>query len=297
MKHLLSSLILFCLFSFYGLGQNMDWANVGSAWHYEYTGFGIEGFTKYEVEKDTTVNGQLCSKITIVNEYSNFGDPGYSNEEPPFFTYEEDSVLFFTTQNQFDTLMNLKASPGDSWKLTNQSCTDDRFVEVLDTGRTTINGCENKWIAYSYEGFNTVVDTFYSYYGSVKYAFAYFDYCQENTIDKPVSVNLRCYEDGNCIYLNGVTDCESLNIESETLESYNIRLYPNPASNTITIALSNSKETNQISYQIIDLSGKIIQKDNLINSKVDVSTLDSGVYFVRLEQNGDYLGSRKVVIE
>lgn len=295
MKFLHLSFILFL--SFHGFSQNMDWANVGTTWHYDYTSFGIEGFTTYEVEKDTTINGKLCSKITIVNEYSEFGDPGYTSQGDPFFTYVEDSVIFFTTQNQFDTLMNLSASPSDSWTLTNQSCTEDRFVEVLDTGRSTINGCESKWIEYSYQGFSTVVDTFYSYYGSVKHAFAYFDYCQENAIDEPVSINLRCYDDGNCIYLNGTPDCESLRVESEMLESGEIKLYPNPASDIIFIELPNSTKSNEANYQIIDFSGKIVLEGGLIGTNVDVSELDSGVYFLRIEQGSEYLGGRKVVVE
>ena len=104
MKLLPSSLILLFLLSFFGFSQNMDWATVGTTWRYDYFAFGVEGFTTYEVEKDTTVSGKSCTKVTIVNEYSSFGDPGYSNTEPSFFTYEEDSILFFTTQNQFDTI-------------------------------------------------------------------------------------------------------------------------------------------------------------------------------------------------
>lgn len=297
MKLLPFSLILFLSLSLHGFSQTVDWANVGTTWHYDYTGFGIEGFTTYEVEKDTTVNTKPCSKVTVVHEYTNFGVPDYTSQGDPFLTYEEDSIIYFTTQNQFDTLMNLKASPGDSWTLTNQSCTEDRFIEVLDTGRTTINGCENKWIEYSYQGFTTVVDTFYSYYGSVEHAFAYFDYCQENTIDKPVSVNLRCYDDGNCIYLNGTPNCESLNVESEILESGEIKLYPNPASDIITIELFNNAESTETNYKIIDFSGKVVLKGDMIDSTIDVSELESGVYFLRIEQGGENLGGGKVLVE
>lgn len=297
MKLIQFSLILFFLLSFCGFSQNVNWATVGTTWRYDYFAFGIEGFTTYEVEKDTIVSTKPCSKVTISNEYSNFGEPGYTSEEPSFFTYEEDSILYFTTQTQFDTLMNLKASPGDSWSLVNQSCTEDIYVEVLDTGRATINGCVNKWIAYSYDVPSTVVDTFYSYYGSVERGFAYFDYCQENIMDKPASYDLRCYDDGNCIYLNGTPDCQSLNIESEILETEKIKLYPNPASDNITVELSNTIKPSETYYQIIDLNGKVVLEDKLVKSSIDISKLEGGTYFVLLELNGKSLGGGKVLVE
>lgn len=296
MKQFLTLFIALFTLSNYCTSQNTDWAVVGASWHYEYTSFGIEGFTKYEVEKDTIVNGQTCSKVNIVNEFSNFGEPGYSNTEPSFYTYEEDSILYFTTQNKFDTLMNLKASPRDSWKLTNQTCTDERLVEVIDTGRTTINGCTNKWVYYTYEGFTTIVDTFYSYYGSVNHAFAYFDYC-EDVVDKPSSTNLRCFQDGNCFYLNGVEDCESLDIKSESVGQHEISIFPNPTNDKINLKLPSYFEKKEVSYKLVDFTGKVILSETLISSAIDVSTIDPGVYFVKLEYEGQNFGSKRILIE
>lgn len=93
-----------------------------------------------------------------------------------------------------------------------------------------------------------------------------------------------------------VADC-SLGLEEKTFLNNYFSVYPNPASSNITIELLNNTKSNITNYQINDLSGKVVQKGLLINSNVDVSGLDRGVYFVRLKQNGVYLGSRKLVIE
>jgi hypothetical protein len=45
------------------------------------------------------------------------------------------------------------------------------------------------------------------------------------------------------------------------------------------------------------VNGKVVQKGDLVNSTVDVSLLENGVYFVRIEQNGEVLGGRKVLVE
>ena len=93
-----------------------------------------------------------------------------------------------------------------------------------------------------------------------------------------------------------VADC-SLGVQENALSDYHFSIYPNPVSNKITIQLSEGAKTAETNYQIVDLSGKIVQKNRLINPSIDVSALESGVYFVRLEQNGVYFVGGKLVIE
>ena len=56
----------------------------------------------------------------------------------------------------------------------------------------------------------------------------------------------------------------------------NIRIYPNPAQNYITI--EGLDKINSI--EIIDITGKIVTCE--ANSKIDISTLNEGVYFVKI---------------
>ena len=73
----------------------------------------------------------------------------------------------------------------------------------------------------------------------------------------------------------GVNDIELLN---------NIVLYPNPASNQITLV--NSLNIDLLDATMIDVSGRIIQKINMINSSVEtnisVEDYAVGIYFVKL---------------
>ena len=93
-----------------------------------------------------------------------------------------------------------------------------------------------------------------------------------------------------------VTECY-LSLEKESSETVSFNVYPNPANDNINIEYLNNTNAFTTDYQIIDLNGKIIQKGTVINSNIDVSPLDSGTYLVRLEQNGMYLGGKKVIIE
>jgi uncharacterized delta-60 repeat protein len=64
-------------------------------------------------------------------------------------------------------------------------------------------------------------------------------------------------------------------------ENQNITIYPNP-SNGIFILKSNSN-LNETPYQIIDITGKVISKGKLTQNQaqIDLSTAQSGVYFLK----------------
>ena len=65
-------------------------------------------------------------------------------------------------------------------------------------------------------------------------------------------------------------------------------LYPNPCRNEFTISLFEHEPTDRVSYQLIDIQGRVIISQT-INRKVctvDVSTLQNGVYILRMDQNG-----------
>jgi hypothetical protein len=71
-------------------------------------------------------------------------------------------------------------------------------------------------------------------------------------------------------------------------------LSPNPAKNYFTIG--GLKQAGTI--DIIDANGKIIERAGLVSptSKINISTLSSGIYFVRFT-SGSNIVFRKLVIQ
>jgi len=67
----------------------------------------------------------------------------------------------------------------------------------------------------------------------------------------------------------------------------NLFLYPNPASETVTLAISTFHPSVPVSYQLTDITGKIFRSadlgavsgDRLV--RLDVSSLSAGMYFIR----------------
>jgi minor extracellular serine protease Vpr len=80
----------------------------------------------------------------------------------------------------------------------------------------------------------------------------------------------------------------------EELNAANINLYPNPATDQITV----QADRTITAIHITDISGRVVatQPVNATQTQVDVSTLASGVFFVRLETDGGTI-TKKLLIQ
>lgn len=63
----------------------------------------------------------------------------------------------------------------------------------------------------------------------------------------------------------------------------NFSLYPNPVNNILNITVKNSMIINNIS--VSDINGRIFNYDNTELSRLDVSNLSSGIYFITINTN------------
>ncbi|SDW24466.1 T9SS type A sorting domain-containing protein [Aequorivita viscosa] len=92
-------------------------------------------------------------------------------------------------------------------------------------------------------------------------------------------------DQGNLIYIcDYIYDYDfigSMGISDHGMRMDSMRMYPNPASDLITV----SSENNIISdINILDTTGKVVYKQSNLNKKkanLDVSTLQLGVYYIR----------------
>lgn len=83
---------------------------------------------------------------------------------------------------------------------------------------------------------------------------------------------------------NNKTTCFPTHINNQ-YENSNIKFFPNPANNEITIT---SEDENLIPFQIINLNSKIVLSgtlDGTSSKKVDISGLHKGVYFLKVQNS------------
>ncbi|AEV31092.1 hypothetical protein Oweho_0068 [Owenweeksia hongkongensis DSM 17368] len=75
-----------------------------------------------------------------------------------------------------------------------------------------------------------------------------------------------------------------------------ISVYPNPASSVLNIEMED--QFGDYELELVDVTGKICNQMSLIGSgTMEVSTLNSGLYILRVYKNGIPRGSRKVMVE
>ena len=73
-----------------------------------------------------------------------------------------------------------------------------------------------------------------------------------------------------------------------------VRMYPNPASNVLNIALEGS-EVNEV--VIIDIYGKTVVRNNVADgtNSLDISSLPAGMYFVQLRADNAVKATQKLI--
>lgn len=76
-----------------------------------------------------------------------------------------------------------------------------------------------------------------------------------------------------------------------------INIYPNPAQEYINLDFYNLQKCNSYFVELVDINGKLLQKLEIQNSKeiLSIQNLASGIYFVRVFENGKSIDTKKVV--
>ena len=85
---------------------------------------------------------------------------------------------------------------------------------------------------------------------------------------------------------------ETSSIKDVEQESKSVSIYPNPTSNSVNVV--SSKEIKQL--QMISITGKILKNifPNEKNTKIDLSNLSSGIYFVKIISNDNSVITKKI---
>ncbi|MFN1218147.1 T9SS type A sorting domain-containing protein [Chryseobacterium kwangjuense] len=107
------------------------------------------------------------------------------------------------------------------------------------------------------------------------------------------------YKGPNSQVLEGVQQAYEITTlsSSETVSNQEgILLYPNPARDYLYVDFTSTPYKGS-EYQLFDSQGKLIKKDAISQpkSEIDLSSLHSAVYIMRINKNGENLKTFKVI--
>ena len=303
---LIPAILLFTI----SIYSQTNWPPIGAQWYYSYTPCdidycpNIDEFIYFEVVKDTIVNDTACKKIIVEhhNIDNNIEQLGYeliyATEDQVYNYHHGHFYLLYDYSLDIDDTIDLYlGSNADLYKGADMDTTYKKHV-VTGKDSVLINGQKKLFITmdHIYEE----KDGFWFLYhdqkiikgiGSELFLLGYLHAPFEADYYGP----LRCYIDSSTTYKT-VSNCDTLITGQKTvnIDKKGIKIYPCPAKKHIKIECSGIN-IDGFNYQILSAAGKVfingvIQPDQII----DISSLASGIYYLKIEGNNNGLKGRFV---
>ncbi|MBK6861283.1 MAG: T9SS type A sorting domain-containing protein [Saprospiraceae bacterium] len=292
------NLILIIFYQDISLAQ--EFATKDSKWVFDYNGAWSKGKTEVQYDKDTLIAGETVRKhskkatrlLRFDNRLVSFDlNPVYIRSKDGIIEFSEDAILF-------DTLINFKASKGQSWKIfrhRNSKITDSIKITIIDTFRTKISGIDLFTQAAKYEspGWSPFVDTVYEYIGVRWLYILPFDEKDVN-LDGGEGGLIRCFSNSllgvvsfdNMQYGSDFKyDCDNLTfVNNNAIKKSDIYIYSNPFSKSIQVYNNTSRNCF---IQLFNINGVQVFEKRLEPELqiLNLSSLDSGFYLISINGN------------
>lgn len=254
-------------------------------WHYAKYTFSSANIYNEQVtaNTNTVVLGRPCKEFAGLRAYNYCGGMG-----PTYVYTSNDSVYFFnsTTQNQWQLLYNFSAAAGQSWTIHPElnGYVDTVTVTVDSVKTVTINAVSLKALYVNYlQVFYTMSGSYthnyksviYDRIGDIKYLLNYEPDLNGTGVCDDGPLRFLCYEDSLLgLYAGDTLPCNYTNVGIAEHTSDALNIFPNPASESILISGAGSGKA-----ELTDLAGRIVLEGE---SRMDVSALPAGVYFLRV---------------
>lgn len=272
-----------------------EWAPVGAEWFFSSTM--NHTFSKYTAERDTLIVGKKCSIITHQGKMVEI-------------MYEEDGKVFYRFDEKFNLIYDFSVQTGDTVPFIFKGLSSSLDVEAFRINYV-VESIENKTFHTSKLDYKYQENLDYAIWETAPTAYKY----RERTgveigcIDGLLlsiaictdDIILRCYHDSEINYVSDLWSiqnkpCDYTTDDRQVSGSSSFSVFPNPVSDELSIELPVLKPTNRISVDILDITGNFLKTIQLVekNSKVIVSDLGSGTYFLRFFDGSEMLYNTKI---
>jgi hypothetical protein len=289
------TLILLLFVGLFNTTAFSQWYSDNSIWYFnkqEQVSFQAHGYTKYTIEKDTLINS-ISSRMVIVNGETYNGN--ILNTDT-VFVYENNNKVYYWNNTEFKLMYDFNLNVGDTINIEIINNCDSVSPIIIDSVNiVNIDGIDLRKQFISFTGYSSG-DSIISNYEILEFV-GY----EQNFIFAPsciyseafVYTGLRCFSNENFNYKSlwwqehyDSIACDELINETyinEIDKSGIINIFPNPAKDNLQITINNTK-SNKITVFVYDIFGQEVSSTLLFDNKatIDVSHLQSGVYFIKI---------------
>jgi hypothetical protein len=299
---LFSILFLFSLFSH---AQN-EWAPEGATWHFEVETQYMEETTYHpmilESLGDTIYEGQNCSKI-LLNGSSCESWNVYETDGALYTYQQNDSVFFFnSSEGYFQLMMDFSMEQGDTLTVPIQSPINDDFEEELQflVDSVGIVGIEDHDLKRMYlstlnvyfEMYDGDTSIFMTETLGIENYLTFYSYGLILCETLQHSTKLRCYSSpsfGTYQAVGYPCDTSFVITDIPEIDAAEIRVYPNPADQKISLEFDNLPTGEPMEVSIFDLQGRKVKSEKFVQDQqmfsVDSSDLPDGTYLLKMKTN------------
>jgi hypothetical protein len=204
----------------------------------------------------------------------------------------------FSSTNSVSIAGNLSAGASISGSFTGTCTTNADGTGILALPSRTFTNCMRLKITQDISfttsfGNGTLTQVNYEYYNSLSKTPLFT--ISTSTIVVPIVGTT------NQMAVNINSDYQFVGIKENIKDISNLNLFPNPAKNNFNLSFVN-ENAEAISLEIINALGQTVRKESLgntkgmINQSVDVSNVEAGVYFVKVNV-GERTSTKKLTIQ
>lgn len=283
-----------------GMASAQSWCQPGATWYHGYWNpeTGTVGYIRTEYTGDTLLGGSMAQKLEgWFYGYSSQSQEYNSYTTAPLYTTHADGLVrIWTAENEYDTLFNFNAGPGDSWQPHSFPPGSPQRMTVLDTGHALIAGASLKYLVMdlAYAAVPTP-DTLYERLGLLNTSL---DVLSVFYFDAGFAT-LRCYADEELSLTLGTTPCDLVTANEEhDVSPFFVRPFPNPGSGEFM--LNYPPQQVEGIFEVRDLSGRLVLQDRLPRwgtmHRVSLPDARTGIYNCRLRWGTRTVNTRIIIM-
>jgi len=250
---------------------------------------------QYLLSGDTIINGNNYVKVFRTGFISPFCNPVTPYSQPSGYqgAYRQNingKKVFLMLPDSIHEILfyNFSLSAGDTlegyFNLPGMFCNDILVVDFIDS--VMVGNAMRKRI---HTAGNGVCDSYFiEGIGSTHGLF-------ESLISFEGGGQLECFtQNGDVLYKNdSLSDCQLISGVSIEEKKQNIKLYPNPANDYLSV--QGIPEGAHINYEIYNSYAKIIKTGSCKKNLISITGIGNGLFLIKLYVDGEYLRCFKII--